>query len=113
MVDDIMRTQAEKLQQGSELTRISGGATGLEAELQQLMDLRRVNQELLVQTEKLLQNEATEDAQFRSLKNRDALLCGGILFLFCSHQIESALPTLARSIMPLDANEDVIMGALK
>ncbi|KAL3582549.1 hypothetical protein D5086_016881 [Populus alba] len=77
------------------------------------MDLRRVNQELLVQTEKLLQNEATEDAQFRSLKNRDALFCGGILFLFCSHQIESALPTLARSIMPLDANEDAIMGALK
>ena len=81
MVDDIIRTQAEKLQQGSELTRvrlkemdlpdsilslegnftlptnlkedvetvqISGGPTGLEAELQQLMDLRRVNQELLV-----------------------------------------------------------------
>jgi len=81
MVDDIIRTQAEKLQQGSELTRvrlkeidlphsilslegnftlptnlkedvetvqISGGPTGLEAQLQQLMDLRRVNQELLV-----------------------------------------------------------------
>ena len=81
MVDDIIRTQAEKLQQGSELTRvrlkemdlphsilslegnftlptdlkedveavqISGGPAGLEAELQQLMDLRRVNQELLV-----------------------------------------------------------------
>jgi programmed cell death 6-interacting protein len=28
--------------------QISGGPTGLEAELQQLMDLRRVNQELLV-----------------------------------------------------------------
>jgi programmed cell death 6-interacting protein len=99
MVDDIIRTQAEKLQQGSELTRvrlkemdlpdsilslegnftlptdlkedveavqISGGPAGLEAELQQLMDLRRVNHELLVQTEELLQKEATEDAQFRS-----------------------------------------------
>lgn len=99
MVDDIIRTQAEKLQQGSELARvrlkemdlpdsilalegnfalpadikedveavqISGGPAGLEAELQQLRDLRRVNQELLVQTEELLQKEGREDAQFRS-----------------------------------------------
>ncbi|KAL7001056.1 bck1-like resistance to osmotic shock [Sarracenia purpurea var. burkii] len=99
MVDDIIRTQAEKLQQGSELTRvrlkemdlpdsilalegnftlpttlkedveavqISGGPAGLEAELQQLRDLRRVNQELLVQTEELLLKESTEDAQFRN-----------------------------------------------
>lgn len=99
MVDDIIRTQAEKLQQGSEITRvklkemdlpdsilalegsfslpmdlkedveavqISGGPSGLEAELQQLTDLRRVNQELLVQTEELLQKEANEDTQFRA-----------------------------------------------
>ncbi|KAL4281981.1 hypothetical protein GQ457_03G007140 [Hibiscus cannabinus] len=99
MVDDVIRTQAEKLQQGSELTRVrlkemdlpdsilalegnfslpedlknevekvqaSGGPAGLEGELQQLRDLRRVNQELLVQTEELLQKEAAEDAQFRS-----------------------------------------------
>ncbi|PKU59754.1 hypothetical protein MA16_Dca021751 [Dendrobium catenatum] len=99
MVDDIIRTQAEKLQQGSEITRvklkemdlpdsilaldgsfslpmdlkedveavqISGGPAGLEAELQQLTDLRRVNQELLVQTEELLQKEANEDTQFRT-----------------------------------------------
>lgn len=99
MVDDIIRIQAEKLQQGSELTRvrlkemdlpesllaleghftlpadlkedveavqISGGPAGLESELQQLRDLRRVNQELLVQTEELLQKEAREDTQFRS-----------------------------------------------
>ncbi|XP_039134717.1 vacuolar-sorting protein BRO1 [Dioscorea cayenensis subsp. rotundata] len=99
MVDDIIRTQAEKLQQGSEITRvklkdmdlpdsilalegnfslpmdlkedveavqISGGPSGLEAELQQLRDLRRVNQELLVQTEELLQKEEREDAQFRT-----------------------------------------------
>lgn len=99
MVDDIIRIQAEKLQQGSEITRvklkemdlpdsilalegnfslpmdlkedveavqISGGPSGLEAELQQLKDLRRVNQELLVQTEELLQKEAGEDAQFRT-----------------------------------------------
>ncbi|KAL0912401.1 hypothetical protein M5K25_018369 [Dendrobium thyrsiflorum] len=99
IVDDIIRTQAEKLQQGSEITRvklkeldlpdsilaldgsfslpmdlkedveavqISGGPAGLEAELQQLTDLRRVNQELLVQTEELLQKEANEDTQFRT-----------------------------------------------
>lgn len=99
MVDGIIRTQAEKLQQGSEITRVKlkemdlpdsilalegnftlpldlkedveavqivGGPSGLEAELQQLRDLRRVNQELLVQTEELLQKEAREDAQFRS-----------------------------------------------
>ncbi|KAG9448896.1 hypothetical protein H6P81_008861 [Aristolochia fimbriata] len=99
MVDEIIRTQAEKLQQGSEITRVRlkemdlpdsilalegnftlpmdlkedveavqivGGPAGLEAELQQLRDLRRVNQELLVQTEELLQKEAREDAQFRS-----------------------------------------------
>ncbi|XP_042373931.1 vacuolar-sorting protein BRO1-like [Zingiber officinale] len=99
MVDNIIRTQAEKLQQGSEITRvklkemdlpesilalegnfslpvelkedveavqISGGPSSLEAELQQLRDLTRVNQELLVQTEELLQKEANEDAQFRA-----------------------------------------------
>ena len=36
---------------------VGGGATSLEAELQQLMDLRRVNQELLVQIEELLQKQ--------------------------------------------------------
>ncbi|KAM7274420.1 hypothetical protein ACFE04_016286 [Oxalis oulophora] len=99
MVDSIIRTQAEKLQQGSELARvrlkdmdlpdsifslegsltlpeslkedveavqISGGPAGLEAEMQQLKDLRKVNQELLVQTEELLKKEAGEDAHFRS-----------------------------------------------
>ncbi|KAG5240442.1 hydroxyproline-rich glycoprotein [Salix suchowensis] len=86
MVDDIIRTQAEKLQQGSELTRVRlkemdlpDSILSLEGNfmlptdlkedveaLQQLMDLRRVNHELLVQTEELLQKEATEDAQFRS-----------------------------------------------
>ncbi|XP_008776264.2 vacuolar-sorting protein BRO1-like [Phoenix dactylifera] len=99
MVDDIIRTQAEKLQQGSEMTRvklkemdlpdsilalegnfslpvdlkedieavqISGGPSGLESELQQLRDLKRVNQELVVQTEELLQKEANEDTHFRT-----------------------------------------------
>lgn len=99
MVDDVIRTQSEKLQQGSELARVnlkemnlpdsilaleghsvlptalwedveavqvSGGPAGLQGELQQLQDLRRVNHELLVQTEELLQKEAAEDAQFRT-----------------------------------------------
>lgn len=99
MVDDIIRTQTEKLQQGSELARVTlkelelpdlvlalegnsalpmalkedveavqicGGPSGLEGELQQLKDLSRVNHEVLVQTEELLQKEATEDAQYRN-----------------------------------------------
>ncbi|OWM68061.1 hypothetical protein CDL15_Pgr017629 [Punica granatum] len=183
MVDDIIRMQAEKLQQGSELTRvklkemdlpdsllaleghfalpadlkedveavqISGGPAGLEAELQQLRDLRRVNQELLVQTEELLQKEAREDAQFRSqfgtrwtrpqsstltknLQDRLNRFAGNLkqaaesdakiersvrdhsalMSILDRRPIESALPTLARPIMSLDANEDAIVGALK
>lgn len=99
MVDDIIRTQAEKLQEESEITRVKlkemdlpesvlalegnlslpidlkeevedvqviGGPSSLEAELQQLRDLKRVNQELLVQTEDLLKKEETEDIQFRT-----------------------------------------------
>ncbi|XAR52479.1 hypothetical protein NMG60_11020591 [Bertholletia excelsa] len=183
MVDNIIRTQAEKLQQGSELARvrlkemdlpdsilalegnftlpstlkedveavqISGGPAGLEAELQQLRDLRRINQELLGQTQELLQKEATEDSQFRSqygtrwtrpqsstltknmqdrlnryagnlkqaaesdariehsVKNHSSLMS-----ILDKHPIESALPTLARPIFSLDANEDAVAGALK
>ncbi|CAL5396664.1 unnamed protein product [Camellia sinensis] len=183
MVDEIIRTQAEKLQQGSELARvrlkemdlpdsilalegnctlpttlkddveavqISGGPTGMEAELQQLRDLRRVNQELLVQTEELLQKEATEDAQFRTqfgtrwtrpqsntltknLQDRLNRFAGNVkqaaesdariersvrdnsalMSILDRHPIESTLPTLAKPIMSLDANEDAILGALK
>lgn len=183
MVDDIIRTQAEKLQQGSELTRvrlkdmdlpdsilaleghftlpvdlkedveavqISGGPAGLDAELQQLRDLRRVNQELLVQTEELLQKEAREDAQFRgqfgtrwtrpqsstltkNLQDRLNRFAGNLkqaaesdariersvkdhaalMSILDCRPIESALPSLARPIMSLDANEDAVVGALK
>ncbi|CAN1138160.1 Vacuolar-sorting protein BRO1 [Linum perenne] len=183
MVDDVIRTQAEQLQQGSELARvrlkemdlpdsilvlegsvalpqdlkedveavqISGGPAGLEAELQQLKDLRRVNQELLIQTEELLQKEAAEDSQFRSqfgtrwtrpqsatltknLQDRLNRFAGnlkqaaesdariersvrenyGLMAILDKHPIESALPTLARPIMSLDANEDAIVGNLK
>ncbi|KAI5055520.1 hypothetical protein GOP47_0029041 [Adiantum capillus-veneris] len=99
MVDDIIRTQSEKLQQESEITRvrlkemelpeslhalegsialpeqlrgdveavqIDGGPSGLEAEMRQLQDLRRVNQEMLAQCEEILQKEAREDAQYRA-----------------------------------------------
>uniref|UniRef100_A0ACD5TJG1 Uncharacterized protein n=1 Tax=Avena sativa TaxID=4498 RepID=A0ACD5TJG1_AVESA len=54
------------LKEDVEAVQISGGPAGLEAELQQLRDLSRVNQDLLVQTEEMLQKEASEDAQFRT-----------------------------------------------
>ncbi|XP_019164972.1 PREDICTED: ALG-2 interacting protein X-like [Ipomoea nil] len=183
MVDDVIRTQAEKLQQGSELARvrlkemdlpdsilalegnstlpkvlkedaeavqICGGPAALEGDLEQLKDLRRVNQELLVQTEELLQKEAMEDAQFRSqfgtrwtrpqsstltknLQERlnrfaanlkqatesDARIERSVrdhavlMSILDRRPIESALPTLARPMMSLDANEDAIVGVLK
>ncbi|XP_042502178.1 vacuolar-sorting protein BRO1-like isoform X2 [Macadamia integrifolia] len=183
MVDDIIRMQAEKLQQGSEIARvrlkemdlpdsilalegnitlpmdlkedveavqISGGPVGLEAELQQLRDLRRVNHELLVQTEEQLQNEAREDAQFRSqfgtrwtrpqsttltknLQDRLNRFAANLkqatesdsrieravsdhsvlMSILDRRPIESALPTLAKPIMSLNANEDAIVGTLK
>lgn len=183
MVDDVIRTQAEKLQQASELARvrlremdlpdsilalegnstlptalkedveavqICGGPAGLEGELQQLKDLKRVNQELLVQTEELLQKEGTEDAQFRSqfgtrwtrpqsstlTKNlldrmnrfaanlkqaaesdgrieRSVREHSALMSILDRRPIESAIPTLARPIMSLDASEDAIVGALK
>ncbi|GAB2296989.1 bck1-like resistance to osmotic shock [Dionaea muscipula] len=183
MVDEIIRTQAEKLQQGSELARvrlkemdlpdsilafdgnitlpddikedveavqISGGPAGLEAELQQLRDLRRVNHELLVQTEEILQKESQEDAQFRSqfgtrwtrpnsstlTKNlldrlnrfaanlkqaagsdakieRSVREYSALMAILDRRPIEAALPSLAKPIMSLDANEDAVVGALK
>ncbi|CAI9296838.1 unnamed protein product [Lactuca saligna] len=183
MVDDVIRTQAEKLQQGSELARVhlkemslpdsilaleghsvlpsalwedveavqvSGGPAGLQGELQQLHDLRRVNHELVVQTEELLEKEATEDGQFRSqfgarwtrpqsntlTKNLQDRLNGfaanlkqaadsdgkidrsmrqhmALMAILDTRPIESALPSLGRPIMSLDANEDAVVGALK
>ncbi|CAI9096083.1 OLC1v1032154C1 [Oldenlandia corymbosa var. corymbosa] len=183
MVDDVIRTQAEKLQQASELARVRlkemdlpesilalegssslptalkedveavqvcGGPAGLEGELLQLKDLRRVDHELLVQTEELLQKEATEDAQFRNqfgtrwtrpqsstlnknyqdrlnrfaanLKQaaesdtrieRSVREHAALMSILDHRPIESALPTLSRPIMSLDANEDAVVGALK
>ncbi|GER32809.1 pH-response regulator protein palA/RIM20 [Striga asiatica] len=183
MLDDIIRTQAEKLQQGSELARvrlkemdlpdsilalegnyflptslkedveavqICGGPAGLEGELQQLKDLRRVNHEMLVQVEEQLQKEAIDDSQFRNqfgtrwtrpqsstltknLQDRlnrfaanlkqasesDARIersvreHSALMSILDVRPIESALPTLAKPIMSLDANEDAIVGGLK
>ncbi|KAK4400001.1 Vacuolar-sorting protein BRO1 [Sesamum angolense] len=183
MLDDIIRTQAEELQQGSELARvrlkemdlpdsiltlegnltlptalkedveavqICGGPAGLEGELQQLKDLRRVNHELLVQIEEQLQKEATEDSQFRNqfgtrwtrpqsstltknLQDRLNRFAGNLkqaaesdariersvrehfalMSILDRRPIESALPTLAKPMMSLDANEDAVVGALK
>lgn len=183
MVDDVIRTQAEQLQQASELARvrlkemdlpdsilalegnmslpenlkedveavqISGGPAGLEAELQQLRDLKRVNHELLVQTEEQLQKEAQEDAQFRiqfgtrwtrpqsstltknlldrlnrfaaNLKQaaesdarieRSVRDNSALMSILDRRPIESALPSLSKPIMSLDASEDAIVGALK
>ena len=45
-----------ELKEDVEAVQISGGPAGLEAELQQLRDLRRVNQEMLVQIAELQQN---------------------------------------------------------
>ena len=45
-----------ELKEDVEAVQISGGPAGLEAELQQLRDLRRVKQEMLVQIAELQQN---------------------------------------------------------
>ncbi|KAL1553624.1 bck1-like resistance to osmotic shock, variant 2 [Salvia divinorum] len=138
------------LKEDVEAVQICGGPAGLEAELQQLKDLSRVNHEMLIQTEEQLQKEATEDAQFRNqfgtrwtrpqsstltknLQDRlnrfaanlkqaaesDALIDrsvrehSALMSILDSRPIESALPSLSRPIMSLDASEDSIVGALK
>ncbi|KAK6122381.1 hypothetical protein DH2020_043891 [Rehmannia glutinosa] len=138
------------LKEDVEAVQICGGPAGLEGELQQLKDLRRVNHELLVQVEEQLQKEATDDSQFRTqfgtrwtrpqsstltknLQDRlnrfaanlkqaaesDARIersvreHSALMSILDCRPIESALPTLARPIMSLDANEDAVVGALK
>ncbi|KAI3851386.1 hypothetical protein MKW92_039142 [Papaver armeniacum] len=136
MVDDI--TQAVKLQQGSEITRarlkemhlpesilalegnsclpmdikedveavqISGGPSCFEAELQQLKDVRRT----LVQHSLNLKQAADGDGLIES-SVRDL---ADLIEILDRQPIESALPTLARPIMSLDAGEDAVVGALK
>jgi programmed cell death 6-interacting protein len=99
MVDDIIRTQLDKIKLSKEVCKIKlqemglpdaigtvengsiipaklkvqveaiqdrGGPGGLEVELRQLKDLRRVNLELMVQMEEMLQKEARDDSQYRA-----------------------------------------------
>ncbi|KAH7295126.1 hypothetical protein KP509_27G033300 [Ceratopteris richardii] len=99
LLDDVVRTQVERLQQESEITRVKlkdmnlpdslhaldgspvipeqlrmdvesiqldGGLSGLTASMGQLQDLKRVNEELLIQVEDMLQRESDDDTQLRS-----------------------------------------------
>lgn len=56
----------DDLQDDVEAVQLDSGPAGLETEMRQLRDLRRVNEELLAQTEELLEKEAREDAQIRA-----------------------------------------------
>ncbi|KAL0326939.1 UNVERIFIED_CONTAM: Vacuolar-sorting protein BRO1 [Sesamum angustifolium] len=88
------------------------GPAGLEGELQQLKDLRRVNHELLDRLNRFagnLKQAAESDARIeRSVREHSALMS-----ILDRRPIESALPTLAKPMMSLDANEDAVVGALK
>ncbi|XP_078166742.1 vacuolar-sorting protein BRO1-like isoform X2 [Carex rostrata] len=99
MVDDVLRTQLDKIKLAKEVCKVKlqemdlfnsigavengstvpaelkaqveaiqdrGGPGGLKVELQQLKDLRRVNLELMVQMEEMLQKEEREDSQYRA-----------------------------------------------
>ena len=55
----------QKLREDVEAVMISGGPSGLPAELAQLLDLRRVNEEMLVNVEDMLDKEAAQDASIR------------------------------------------------
>ncbi|CAK9203308.1 unnamed protein product [Sphagnum jensenii] len=59
-------TLPDQLRDDVEAVQLDGGPAGLEVEMQQLCALRQVNEELLVQTEDLLEKEARQDAQNRS-----------------------------------------------
>uniref|UniRef100_A0A0E0MAT5 BRO1 domain-containing protein n=1 Tax=Oryza punctata TaxID=4537 RepID=A0A0E0MAT5_ORYPU len=133
MADNIIRTQAEKLQQASEITRVRlkemdlpNSILSLEAKLQQLSVLSRVNQELLVQTEEMPQKEANiQDrlnlfaSNLKTAGDNDTQIERGLMescplmSILDRRPIESALPSIYRPIMSLDGNEDAIVGALK
>ncbi|GJP84309.1 hypothetical protein CLOP_g14369 [Closterium sp. NIES-67] len=55
-----------KLRDDVEAVHVSGGPAGLPAEMAQLQDLRRVNEELLVAAEETLQLESADDAALRA-----------------------------------------------
>ncbi|CAH1431373.1 unnamed protein product [Lactuca virosa] len=154
MVDDVIRTQAEKLQQGSELARVhlkemslpdsilaleghsvlppalwedveavqvSGGPTGLQEDGQfrnqigtrwtrpQSNTLTKNLQDRLNGFAANLKQAADSDGKIdRSVRQHMALMA-----ILDTRPIESALPSLGRPIMSLDANEDAVVGALK
>lgn len=54
------------IKEGVEAVQMVGGSACLDAGIQHLKDLRRVNQELLTQSKVLLKKDASDDAQFRS-----------------------------------------------
>lgn len=64
-LDGIFSLPAD-IKEAVEAVLVVGGPAGLEAEFQQLRDLRRVNQEMLLQTEQILIKEEREDAELRS-----------------------------------------------
>jgi len=59
-------TLPDQLRDDVEAVQLDGGPAGLEVEMQRLCALRQGNEELLVQTEDLLEKEARQDAQNRS-----------------------------------------------
>ncbi|KAL8137965.1 hypothetical protein V2J09_003966 [Rumex salicifolius] len=143
-------TLPEELKDEVEAVQISGGLSGLEAKLQQLRHSRRVNQELLAQTEEMLQKEAQEDGHFRAqyggqwtrsqssalnknLQDRVKEFAAKLqhaadneneiersvrehsarMSILDRLPIKTALPTLVKPMMSLDADEGAIIGALK
>ena len=99
MVDEIIRVQKEKMNQGSEIARSriaamglpsslhafdgnfsfpaeikqqvesvmeDGGPASLNSEIQELGDLRKINQEMLLQTDQILVKEERQDYGFRT-----------------------------------------------
>ncbi|ONK79933.1 uncharacterized protein A4U43_C01F11980 [Asparagus officinalis] len=101
MVDDIIRTQAEKLQQGSEIRYTE-----------------MVDDIIRTQAEKLQQGSEITRVKLKEMDLPDSILAleGNITLpmdLKEDVEIESALPSLARPIMSLDSHEDAIVGALK
>ncbi|GKC74492.1 vacuolar-sorting protein BRO1-like protein, partial [Tanacetum coccineum] len=139
MVDDIIRTQAEKLQQGSELARVSlkemdlpdsilalEGHSVLPTPLWEdveavqisggpagldgeLQQLRDLRRDRLNRFVENLKQAADSDGKIEH-SVRDNM---ALMCILDRRPIESALPTLAKPMMSLDVNEDAVVGTLK
>uniref|UniRef100_A0A164SQJ6 BRO1 domain-containing protein n=1 Tax=Daucus carota subsp. sativus TaxID=79200 RepID=A0A164SQJ6_DAUCS len=114
MVDDVIRTQAEILQQGSELTRVRLKEMDLPESILALeghsaLPTALKEDDRLNRFAANLKQAAESDTRIeRSVREHSSLMS-----ILDRHPIESVLPTLGRPIMSLDANEDAILGALK